>query len=245
MSESSLFQLCRVRRQYGDSSFTLRIEHLNVVAGELFCLLGPTGAGKSSLLRILAGIEPPTTGDVCYFGRPFGPDASLIATRRRVAMVFQRPLLLAGSVRVNVEFGLRLRGRKKSTAGRVQRVLDRLGLDTLADQPAGTLSGGEIQLVALARALVLDPDALLLDEPTANLDPARVALVEAVIREHHQQRGTTIVWATHNLFQARRVARRVGLLLGGELVEIGPTEAFFQRPSDPRTADFVQGEMIF
>ena len=245
MSEPMLFQLRRLRRHYGEGSFSLCIEHLDVGVGEFVCLLGPTGAGKSSLLRIMAGIEPPTAGEVCCCGRRVGRNAPPIATRRRIAMVFQRPLLLAGSVRVNVEYGLRLRGLAKSAGGRVDRVLNRLGLGRLASQPARTLSGGESQLVALARALVLEPDALLLDEPTAHLDPARVALVETVVREHHQQRGTTIVWTTHNLFQARRVAGRVGLLLSGELVEVNPTETFFERPSDPRTADFVHGKMVF
>ncbi|NOX52856.1 MAG: phosphate ABC transporter ATP-binding protein, partial [Planctomycetes bacterium] len=101
------------------------------------------------------------------------------------------------------------------------------------------------QLVALARALVLEPDLLLLDEPTANLDPAHVALVEEAIAEDHQRRGTTVVWATHNLFQARRVAERVGLLLNGQLIEVASTQTFFDAPSDPRTADFVQGKMVY
>ena len=106
------------------------------------------------------------------------------------------------------------------------------------------LTGGEIQLVALARALVLNPEALLLDEPTANLDPARVALVENVIKTVHRERRTTIVWATHNLFQARRVAERVGLLLDGNLVELAPVKEFFETPCDPRTAAFVRGEVV-
>lgn len=244
MSEPPHFQLRRLQRHYGESVFTLSIEHLDLNAGDFMCLLGPTGAGKSSLLRILAGIEPPTMGDIRYGGHTFSPDASPIDTRRNVAMAFQRPLLLAGSVRVNVEFGLRLRKEEKTAAGRVDQVLKRLGLDRLADQSAKTLSGGEVQLVALARTLVLKPNVLLLDEPTASLDPARVALVEEVIREHHQQHATTIVWATHNLFQARRVARRIGLMLNGELVEVSPTETFFECPSDPRAMDFVQGKMI-
>ena len=129
-------------------------------------------------------------------------------------MVHQRPYLLTGTVQFNIEYGLRIR-RAPDRLQKVKGVLERLGMDGLADQSAQTLSGGQIQLVALARALVIEPDVLLLDEPTANLDPARVALVENVVREMRQKATMTIVWATHNLFQARRVAQRVGLLWNG------------------------------
>jgi tungstate transport system ATP-binding protein len=128
---------------------------------------------------------------------------------------------------------------------RVAAMLERLGLAALASRSVQALSGGEAQLVALARALVLLPDVLLLDEPTAHLDPARVALVEGTIRADHAQRGTTVVWATHNLFQARRAADRVALLLEGRLVEVAATEEFFTAPRDPRTAAFVRGEMVY
>jgi len=124
-------------------------------------------------------------------------------------------------------------------------MLERLGLGALGGRGARTLSGGEAQLVALARALVLGAEVLLLDEPTAHLDPARVALVEEAVRDTQRRRGDTVVWATHNLFQARRVADRVALLLEGRLVEVAPAEAFFTGPSDPRTAAFVRGEMIY
>src|SRR5262249_3119346 len=109
---------------------------------------------------------------------------------------------------------------------------------------ARTLSGGETQLVALARALVVDPEVLLLDEPTANLDPARVAVVESVVNDVHQ-RGTTVIMATHNLFSAHRVAGRVALLLDGRLIEDAPKEQFFNAPQDPRTAAFVRGDMVY
>ena len=107
---------------------------------------------------------------------------------------------------------------------------------------AKTLSGGEAQRVALARALVLNPAALLLDEPTANLDPYNVGLIEEIIRGHG---STTAVLVTHNTFQAKRLADRVGLLLGGKSVELLPTERFFNDPIDPRTRSFINGEMIY
>ena len=100
-------------------------------------------------------------------------------------------------------------------------------------------------MVAIARALVLRPQVLLLDEPTAHLDPAHVALVEEAVLHDQHERGTTVVWATHNLFQARRVANHVGLMLDGQLVEQQPTEPFFAAPRDPRTRDFVAGKMVY
>ena len=162
--------------------------------------------------------------------------------QRRITLVLQRPALLTGTVQANVEYGLRLRRVDRREAKRhVQGVLKRLDLTDLSTRAARNLSVGQAQLVALAAALVLEPDVLLLDEPTANLDPAHVALVEEVVRE----RGTTVVFATHNVFQARRLAGRVALLLDGRLVEVAPVETFFSGPKDPRTAAFVRGEMIY
>ena len=220
------------------------MDRLEVVRGELLCLVGPTGAGKSTLLRLLAALEAPRSGRLWFSDCRLDSHGVPLEVRRRITLVFQRPLLLAGTVRANVEYGLRLRGRDRH-APQVEAVLERLRLSDLALRSARTLSGGQMQLVALARALVLEPEALLLDEPTANLDPARVALVEEVIGEVHRQQGTTVVWATHNLFQARRLAQRVALLLDGRLVEVAPTEEFFGAPRDARTAAFVRGEMVY
>jgi tungstate transport system ATP-binding protein len=233
----------RVSQTYGGRP-VLDIARLEVVAGEAICLVGPTGAGKSTLLRLLAGLERPEAGTVSFGSyRLEGPGVPL-TVRRRITLMFQRPLLLTGTVRANVEYGLRLRSRRdRSSLARA--VLERLGLGGLASRPARSLSGGETQLVALARALALEPDVLLLDEPTAHLDPARVALAEDAVRELYQSRGSTVVWATHNLFQARRVARRVAFLLDGRLVEVTNTERFFTDPQDPRTTAFVRGEMVY
>jgi len=166
-----------------------------------------------------------------------------IETRRQVTTVFQRPILLRATVRENIAYGLSLRGERSD--GRVTAILSRVGLTSLAGAPAHKLSGGEMQRVALARALVIDPKVLLLDEPTANLDPYNVGLIEEIVREHNCARGTTVVLVTHNVFQARRLGHRVGLMLGGRLIEVSETSTFFDSPSDPRTAAFVRGEMVY
>jgi tungstate transport system ATP-binding protein len=243
MSEPGLYQLEGVTKSYGAEQ-VLHIDRLEVAGGETLCLVGPTGAGKSTLLRLLAALEPPTSGQLRFREYDLGRQVMPVAVRRQITMVFQRPLALAGSVRANVAYGLKLRGVSRRRA-RVEEMLKRLGLTGLASRPAHTLSGGQLQLVALARALVMQPDVLLLDEPTANLDPGHVALVEEVLREVQQQDRTTLVWATHNIFQAKRRAERVALLLNGRVVEVAPRADFFHRPQDPRTAAFVRGEMVY
>ena len=243
MTPPWVYQLRDVEQCYAGRP-VVRVERLEVLPGEVLCLVGPTGAGKSTLLRLLAGLEPPTRGVLQFGEHRFDGAGFPLTVQRRITMVFQRPLLLTGTVQANVEYGLRLRGVRRPSAG-AQAMLGRLGLTDLAPQDAHTLSGGQTQLVALARALAVEPGVLLLDEPTAHLDPARVALVEEVVGEFQRQRQATVVWATHHLFQARRVAQRVALLLDGRLVEVAPTQTFFEAPADPRTADFVQGKMIY
>jgi tungstate transport system ATP-binding protein len=243
MSDHPLYRLRDMSKHYG-GPFRLHIRQLEVQAGEVVGLLGPVGAGKSTLLRLLAGLEPPSGGEAWFGGdRLDGPGLPL-SVRRRVTLAFQHPRLLTGTVRSNVEYGLRLRGKGWRPSA-VDGLLDRLGLAGIASQSSRSLSGGQAQLVALARALAIEPEVLLVDEPTAHLDPALVALVEGVITERNRVQGTTVVWATHNLFQARRVAHRVGLLLDGDLIEVAPTRMFFEAPCDPRSAAFVRGEMVY
>jgi tungstate transport system ATP-binding protein len=232
-----------VTQRYGGRE-VLHVGRLEVRPGECLALLGPTGAGKSTLLRLLAGLERPAGGRLLFGGHRFDHREPPLAVRRRIALVLQRPVMLAGTVRANVEYGLRLR-RLPGRAALAREALERLGLGPLAGRPARELSGGEAQLVALARALAHGPEVLLLDEPTAHLDPARVALVEGAVRDYRAARGATVVWATHHLFQARRLADRVALLLDGWPAEVAPAQEFFESPSDPRAAAFVRGEMVY
>ena len=236
-----IYELERLRQTYAGRT-VLDIERMHVCEGEILALVGPSGAGKSTLLRLLNFLESPAAGILRYDHRVIEGPAPL-EIRRQVTTVFQRPALQRGSVRANVAYGLRLRGR--ATGGRVEQALDQVGLSRMARHPAQTLSGGEMQRVALARALVIEPRVLLLDEPTANLDPYNVALIEKLVSEQNARCGTTIILVTHNIFQARRLAHRTGLLLNGALVELAETPAFFEAPDDPRTAAFVRGEMVY
>jgi tungstate transport system ATP-binding protein len=242
MTQAPIFRLKEVTRRYGDS-FRLNLESLDISEGSRVGLLGPTGAGKSTLLRLLSGLERPDTGEITFDGVRWGNSKTSLDVIRQIAMVHQRPLLLSGTVLYNVTYGLAVRNKQKPKL--VDETIDQLGLRKLVNQSARTLSGGQTQLVALARALVIEPKVLLLDEPTANLDPAHVAVIEQTLSESQKRLNTTIIWATHNLFQARRVADHAGLLLNGELIEVAPTERFFNAPSDSRAIDFVEGRMIF
>lgn len=243
-SPRTIYSLQGLTKAY-NGRMVLELEHLEIYTGEIFALVGPSGSGKSTLLRLLNFLEPPTQGRIIFNETVLVNGKQVpLAIRRRVTTVFQHPLLLNESVWNNVTYGLRLRGERDLRA-RTERALQEVGLDKLARERARTLSGGEAQRVALARAMVLQPDVLLLDEPTANLDPYNVGLIEQIARRLNQEQGTTLVLVTHNVFQAHRLAQRVALLLDGKLVEVAPTEQFFNAPVEPRTRSFVQGEMVY
>lgn len=237
----SAFELRGVAKLYGART-VLSVRQLTVAAGRLLAVVGPSGAGKSTLLRILNFLEPPDAGELRFGGVAVPRAGPPLATRRAITTVFQRPMLLDASVWDNVAYGLRI--RRQYDHARVAAAIERVGMASLARAGARTLSGGEQQRVALARALVVRPRVLLLDEPTANLDPDNVAIIEAIVGEQRDA-GTTVVIVTHNLFQARRLADDAALLINGELVEAGPAVTLFERPRDPRTAAFCQGRMVY
>jgi tungstate transport system ATP-binding protein len=240
-SADVLYRLESVCHRYGDR-VVLDIDRLDVRRGETLAIVGPSGCGKSTLLRLLQFLERPTSGRVRFEGQLVESEPAL-EVRRRVTTVFQRPLVLNRSVRANLTYGLHVRGAASGTA-EIDDVLKALGLTHVAHAHARTLSGGEIQRVAFGRAVAFDPDVLLLDEPTANLDPRNVRLVEELIRAQQAQ-GVTIVIATHQIFQARRLAHRAALLLDGRVVEAAPTAQLFDHPVDPRTRAFLTGDMIY
>lgn len=239
---SYAFRLESVRQRYTGRT-VLDLVELKVRRGEILALVGPSGSGKSTLLRLLNFLENPTEGTLYYEGRAADGERTPLELRRQVTTVFQQTALQKASVRANVAYGLRLRGLRVD--GQVEGLLETVGLSELAGAPARQLSGGEKQRVALARALIFRPRVLLLDEPTANLDPYNVGLIEQIVRTENRDNETTVVLVTHNVFQAHRLAHRTGLILNGRLVELADTAVFFGSPADPRTAAFVSGEMVY
>lgn len=240
MSNEIIYQLHDVVKKYSGRD-VLDIPDFDIRENEFFVVVGPSGAGKSTLLRLLDFLEQPDEGEVRYAGKLVSPSEA-IRVRREVGLVFQRPEMLAGSVRDNVSYPLKLRG--ENADGRVDQILEQLHLESLAETHTSQLSGGESQRVAFARVCITKPRVLLMDEPTANLDPYHVGLIESMAQQMHKN-GASVILVTHNVFQARRLAQRVGLMLAGKMVEIGEAEEFFTNPSDPRAVEFVQGKMIY
>ncbi len=198
-------------------------------------LLGPNGAGKTVLLRLLAGLLAPRRGVIDWGGNP--------VPSGRLAMVFQQPMLLRLSVFANVAFALRPQGLPPGEVERrTHAVLERVGLASRAKDSARLLSGGERQRLALARAWIMQPRLLMLDEPTASLDPGATEAVERIIREIRTE-GAKILMTTHNLGQATRLADDIVFLAEGKVQEHVPANAFFARPQSPAARAYLQGEM--
>ena len=199
-------------------------------------IMGPNGAGKSLLLRLLHGLIPPASGIIKWGGNPMND-----AIRRRQAMVFQRPVMLRRSVAANIDFAIKLRG--VASHNQRQQALSAVDLANKADQPAKSLSGGEQQRLALARALTTDPAILFLDEPTANLDPASTAAIEKIMRAAHED-GTKIVLVSHDLGQARRLAHEIIFMHRGRIIEQTPAIQFFNAPASKQANDFLAGRLV-
>jgi len=220
----------------GDTTILERL-NLSIAPGAPTLIVGPNGSGKTSLLRLCMGLAAPSQGRISWGGR----DA---IAPGRLAMLFQRPVMLRRSVADNVEYGLKHAGlARRLRAARVKEALSRVGLLELAARPARRLSGGEQQRVALARALAREPELLLLDEPTASLDPAATRGVEEIIRMAAQS-GIKIVMASHDLGQVRRLAGDVMFMVRGRLCERAATADFFDRPSADEAAAFVRGDLV-
>lgn len=208
---------------------------VEIEAGPRTVILGPNGAGKSVLMRLCHGLLEPTAGRVVWRGSRNG--------RERQAMVFQRPVMLRRSALANVAYGLKLAGVSlRERELRARDVLEAVGLAGIADRPARVLSGGEQQRLALARAWALGPEALFLDEPTANLDPGASRDIETIISQIRAS-GTKIVMTTHNLGQAKRLGDEILFLSQGRLVERSPVDQFFTKPASAEAEAFIRGEL--
>jgi tungstate transport system ATP-binding protein len=225
-----------VSLQAGATAILNRLS-LTIAPGAPTLIVGPNGAGKTTLLRLCMGLAAPSTGRVTWGGR-----ADRTPLRR--AILFQRPMMLRRTTAANVAYALAQAGTpRQQRTPRVIALLDRVGLSDLAQRPARRLSGGEQQRLALARALARDPEILLLDEPTANLDPAATRSVEEIVLLAAQS-GIKIVMASHDLGQVRRLAGDVIFLVRGALCEQGKAGDFLDHPATPEAAAFLRGDLV-
>lgn len=202
-------------------------------------VMGPNGAGKSLLLRLLAGLLPPTAGRITFGGQPAGE-----GVLRRVALVFQRPVVLRRSVEANLRHALKIYGVPRRQRGaRIAELLKLGQLEELAERPARVLSGGEQQRLSMVRALAAEPELLLLDEPTASLDPQATAAIEALIGQASAG-GVKIVLVTHDRGQAQRLADEVLFIHRGRLAELSQADAFFTRPTSAAAQAYLEGRLL-
>ncbi|RYI32992.1 MAG: ABC transporter ATP-binding protein, partial [Acetobacteraceae bacterium] len=213
---------------------------LTVDSGSLTALLGPSGSGKTTTMKLIAGLLIPDAGQISLDGNPI---TSFPPERRDIAMVFQEPLLFSHlTVAQNVGFGLRMRGLPPSEiAPRVADMLDRVRLTGLGQRRPTQLSGGQRQRAALARALILRPKVLLLDEPLSSLDPALRDEMRSLIRALQRETGTTTLVITHDQAEAVALSDSIALLLGGRIAQHAPPEAFYRRPASEAVARFFGG----
>ncbi len=202
----------------------------------LTMILGANGSGKSLLLRLIHGLLTPTSGSITWAGVPVGD-----STRSRQAMVFQRPVLLRRSTAANIDFVLKL--KKRFDPARRDQLLEQVNLLEKSRQPARLLSGGEQQRLILARALALEPEVLLLDEPTASLDPASTLAIENIVNATRDS-GTKIIFVSHDIHQAQRLADDIVLMHAGKVVEHAPISDFFSAPVSEHAQGYIRGDLL-
>ena len=212
-------------KSYGHAEILKGI-NLTIEQGSVLALIGPTGSGKTTLLRLVNLLESPSSGQIIFKGQKVSdrPEKDLTALRRSMAMVFQKPVMFKAKVQENVSFGLKMRGMDDRE--KVREALSAVGLAGYENRDASTLSGGEMQRIALARALVLESELLLLDEPTANLDPKSAAAIDRLL-QGLAGRKTTVILATHNMREALKLASKVAVLQVGRLTAVGRPEEVF------------------
>lgn len=241
----ALIEAANIHQNY-DGREVLKNVNLKIDSAEIFALIGPTGAGKTTLIRILDLIEPARSGQLFFDGVDVtARGADQMQARRRMSYVQQRPLVFTMNVYDNVACGLRWRHVKSAGVKRkTEEALELIGMTSYRDRNAKTLSGGETQRIALARALVTEPEVLFLDEPTANMDPVSTAKIEEVLAHVVSERKTTIIMTTHDMSQGQRMASRLGVLIDGGLLQTGSSNDIFNRPQNREVAEFVGIENI-
>lgn len=228
------------------SRLTLQPTDFLAHAGETIGIYGPNGAGKSTLLQALAGLLPLTAGSIALKGQILGQELPSLAYHRRIAAVFQQPLLLRGTVSHNVGLGLALRGVGRiERQARIKPALEQLKIDHLADRNIATLSGGEAQRTSLARALVLEPEILFLDEPFAALDqPTRRRLVQELAVVLRVRRMVT-VFVSHDLEEASILCDRCLIIDAGTIIQEGSPQGIVQHPGTRRVAEIVGSDHLW
>ena len=210
--------------------------------GQLISLVGVNGSGKTTLLRIIAGLDLPNNGKIIFNGK----ELNINDLRKIATLVFQKSIMFNTTVFKNVSFGLKVRGvDSKKIRNKVFDSLSSVSLQGFDSKKASNLSGGEQQTVALARAFIIEPQILLLDEPTANLDPSNAIIIENMIKKILERKSCIIVMATHNLHQARRLSSFIAHLHYGRIIEFSKSEKFFAQPENKITQKFVSGELQF
>lgn len=218
----------------------LDVDKLHIKIGTLCGIIGPNGAGKSTLLNIIAGLLKQTSGQILYeeIGIKEPP-------YKKMTMVFQNPYLLRTTVEKNITYPLKLRGwSEKEIENRLKELTEDLGLTAFRKTKSWNLSGGETQKVALARALSFRPELLLLDEPTANIDPAAMADIERMLKKITEEGRTTVVIITHNLAQAKRLCKEVIFMNHGKVIEHDLSEKILKNPNHELTKKFIAGELL-
>lgn len=244
MSPSPILEVRNLRLRRPEA-VEIEIPHLAVYEREILGLIGPNGAGKTTFMEALAHLIPPQEGQILFEGREIDSQRDATGYRRRVAMVFQEPLLFDTTVFENVASGLRFRGlKKKEIEAKVDHCLERFGIVALRHRRARTLSGGEAQRTSLARAFAVEPKILFLDEPFSSLDaPSRDSLIED-LETNLRASGATAILATHDRTEALRLSDRIAVMIGGRIRQIGPCDEVMNRPADEEVASFVGVETI-
>jgi molybdopterin-binding protein len=223
---ATIAELTNVKKVFGNKTVLDSI-NLQINEGEILALLGPNGSGKTTLLKILAFIDDPTSGLIRFQGEVVTPK-NTEEMRMESTLVFQKTALFDTSVFNNIAYGLKIRKIPKNLhAKEVRKMLKLVKLEGFENRSAKKLSGGEQQRVALARALVLNTKLLLLDEPTSNLDPKNASIIEEIIAVANRELQTTIVMATHNMFQAETLPDRIALIHDGKIAEVGAPQDIF------------------
>lgn len=219
----------------------LKKVNLKIERGEVHALIGPTGAGKTTLLRLIALLDEPSAGRIFFNGADTAcSDKERLQIRRRMAFVLQKPVVFNLSVYDNVAYGLKWRGiDSKLVHEKVNNILETVGVAEYTKRNARTLSGGEMQRVAIARAIATGPEVLLMDEPSANLDPKTSARIEDLIAAIIKQEKVTVVMATHDMEQGQRLADNISVMVDGEIAQTGKAREIFSTPKNQQIAEFV------